>query len=190
MFDVPRAFYAWVFPYVIHRHLCTVAKASAIGLATPSISIQPRGMEAESWPHRVLQLLKTTVNRLPCSMALEGDRCGTSCMASEFLCADMPPPVRSDLLNAYNVDALGHQRYALFSPNEPTILLGDQHETISGSKRARPWSGMGAIANQDVRRSMTWCPFPCFQPQIHQASRCHCSPAATCRVLISCRKFC
>jgi hypothetical protein len=83
LFDVPRAFSAWGFPYVIHRHLCTVAKASAIGLATPSISIQPRGMEAESWPHRVLQLLKTTVNRLSCSMALEGDRCETSCIASD-----------------------------------------------------------------------------------------------------------
>jgi hypothetical protein len=48
----------------------------------------------------------------------------------------------------------------------PLCAMHDRHETLQAQRRARPWSGWRAIGGRDAWRSMTWCSFPCFQPQI------------------------
>lgn len=65
LFGVTRASSAWDFPIRHQPSLCTVAKASAIGLGTPSIYDPAAGLQRGVLaPPGSLNSLKTTVNSM------------------------------------------------------------------------------------------------------------------------------
>ena len=64
LFDVTRRLLPEFVPYVISRHLSTVAKASAIGLGAPSICDPAAGRQEESWPHLVFQFPESACEQL------------------------------------------------------------------------------------------------------------------------------
>ncbi len=175
LFGVTRPHSAWAVNYVILRHLCTVAKASATGLGAPSIYDPAAGQQRGALaPPCAFNFQETFENNLYC-LWVSWSSIMRHVKLPRALHANLP---LQSIAETEHYALLGTIRWMCLRPilaRWPAgfrfVPLHDQHETPQAQRRARPWSGWRSIGGRDHWRSMRSSSFPCFQPQFHRACK-------------------